>query len=401
MGISQKKIQLGNSTLTSIKSKGNLIISNDFYSPDSIDLLENAGIDFKTLFNKGTSPHFFAENLIPSGLILNENVHWITFHGVYDFAYLLKNITNTPLPDDETLFNKNLECYFPNFYDVRYLINNNNFQWMKGSLTKIANLMDIKRLGSSHQAGSDSLITSKLFFKLLDTYPDHIDLQQERNKIFGLNYRMYEDSEGINSTNNMPINMTFNNMYSKNPSFSSLQLNYNNEQNYGMINNNNINLNQNGYSRMSNIPVNSINNQNFSINQLNNQGNNMNMIRSSDSPTKFNSMINNNNNINRNSNNVMNMQGIKQNSANNSSNNLMYYPPQSNFNNLNNNFNNNPYNNQGYSPQMSFNNTNNISGANMYKNTYNGQMVGDYNNYMNPYYVQNGFKNSSSNITTI
>lgn len=345
----------------------------------------------------------FAENLIPSGLILNENVNWITFHGVYDFAYLLKNITNTTLPEDESLFMKSLECYFPNFYDVRYLINNNNFLWMKGSLSKIANLMDIKRLGSSHQAGSDSLITSKLFFKLLDTYPDHIDFNQDKNKIFGLNNRMYEDSESnnLNTMSNLPININFNNIYNKNPSFPSLQINYNNEQNYGIVNNSNINLNQNGYSRISNFSLNNINNQSYSINPLNHSGNNMNLIRNSESPTKFNNMMNSlPNNINRN-NNLINVQGIKQNSANNSSNNLMYYPPQNNYNNLNNNFNNNPYNNQGYNPQMNFNNTNNISGPNVYKNTYNGQLVGDYNNYMNPYYIQNGFKNNNNNIASI
>ena len=32
----------------------------------------------------------FGELLVQSGLVLNENVKWISFHGGYDFAYLVK-----------------------------------------------------------------------------------------------------------------------------------------------------------------------------------------------------------------------------------------------------------------------------------------------------------------------
>ena len=156
---------------------------------ESINLLENAGIDFDLLINKGINYNNLAEFLVPSGLILNENVNWITFHGIYDFAYLLRLISNQPLPEENTFYSE-LETYFPNFYDTRYLLS--NFSWLKGSLTKIASDLDIVRVGAIHQAGSDSLVTAKLFNKIAETFPE-MDYNLEKNKLYGLGSSNYTE----------------------------------------------------------------------------------------------------------------------------------------------------------------------------------------------------------------
>lgn len=70
----------------------------DKYSPESITLLANSGIKFDLLKSKGIPHKLFAEYLMVSGLILNQNIQWISYHGSYDFAYLLKLILNSPLP---------------------------------------------------------------------------------------------------------------------------------------------------------------------------------------------------------------------------------------------------------------------------------------------------------------
>lgn len=66
--------------------------SGDMYAQDSIDLLRNAGINFKETTTRGIDVHMFGEVLITSGLVLNDEVRWISFHGGYDFGYLTKVI---------------------------------------------------------------------------------------------------------------------------------------------------------------------------------------------------------------------------------------------------------------------------------------------------------------------
>lgn len=39
-----------------------------------------------------------------SGVVLNDEVRWITFHSGYDFGYLLKILTCLPLPPNESDF---------------------------------------------------------------------------------------------------------------------------------------------------------------------------------------------------------------------------------------------------------------------------------------------------------
>ena len=41
---------------------------------------------------------------------------------------------------------------------------------LRGGLSKVAELLDVKRIGVCHQAGSDSLLTSDVFTKLVYVY---------------------------------------------------------------------------------------------------------------------------------------------------------------------------------------------------------------------------------------
>src|SRR6185369_17898804 len=88
----------------------------DTYLNESINLLEVAGIDFHKFYHEGIDADYFAEHFISSGIILNENINWITFHGAYDFAYLLKTISNQFVPDEESSFCEFINIYFPTYY---------------------------------------------------------------------------------------------------------------------------------------------------------------------------------------------------------------------------------------------------------------------------------------------
>ncbi|KAI9298873.1 A Tob-Hcaf1 complex [Neoconidiobolus thromboides FSU 785] len=140
----------------------------DMYSQDSIDLLINSGLDFKKHEDYGIDPHDFGEILMSSGLVLLENVTWITFSSAYDFAYLLKILSGKLLPPDEEGFYNVLKLYFPNFYDIKYLMK--CCKTLGGGLKEIAETLQIARVGQAHQAGSDSLVTLMAFFKMRNTF---------------------------------------------------------------------------------------------------------------------------------------------------------------------------------------------------------------------------------------
>jgi CCR4-NOT transcription complex subunit 7/8 len=76
----------------------NFNIDTDKNHSASIMMLKEHGIDFTSLKHRGISPLYFAEKVMQSGIVLNDKVHWICFHGSYDFAYFLKIMMNDYLP---------------------------------------------------------------------------------------------------------------------------------------------------------------------------------------------------------------------------------------------------------------------------------------------------------------
>jgi CCR4-NOT transcription complex subunit 7/8 len=50
------------------------------YAQDSIDLLSKSGIDFKRHEEHGIDVHEFGELMISSGMVLLDDVKWISFH---------------------------------------------------------------------------------------------------------------------------------------------------------------------------------------------------------------------------------------------------------------------------------------------------------------------------------
>ncbi len=89
------------------------------FAQDSIELLKTSGIDFDKFEKFGIDIQYFGELMIMSGLVLNEEIKWISFHSSYDFGYLLKTLTCTDLPMDEPGFLDTLLTYFPSIYDVK------------------------------------------------------------------------------------------------------------------------------------------------------------------------------------------------------------------------------------------------------------------------------------------
>ncbi|KAH7546196.1 probable CCR4-associated factor 1 homolog 7 [Ziziphus jujuba] len=142
--------------------------SDDVYANDSIELLSQSGIDFKKNNEKGVDAYRFSALLMSSGVVLNDAVHWVTFHSGYDFGYLLKLLTCKNLPDTQAGFFDLINMYFPTLYDIKHLMKFCNS--LHGGLNKLAELLDVERIGICHQAGSDSLLTCCTFMKLKEHF---------------------------------------------------------------------------------------------------------------------------------------------------------------------------------------------------------------------------------------
>lgn len=181
-------------------------LKDDMYNEKSIESLQQAGINFDQLERDGIDPKAFAALLIPSGLVCFDEAKWISFHGGYDFGYLTKLLICTPLPNDEAQFDSKMKLYFPTTYDVKHLMKHairvhtqgypnvndpaiveilNKFEHKSG-LENIAETFKVKRIGSAHQAGSDSLLTGKVFFQMRDRIFNRQIPEDHIGRVWGL-----------------------------------------------------------------------------------------------------------------------------------------------------------------------------------------------------------------------
>ncbi len=227
-------------------------------------MLCNSGIDFEQLKKRGIEHKVFAEYFTISGLVLNPDIHWISFHGSYDFAYMLRLLLNKDLPDNENDFTNELIDYFPNHYDIRILVQGK--ENLKGGLNRLAQYLEVLRVGKTHQAGSDSEVTASVFFKLLqNNLIDNENLEMGKNILFGIGDGA-DDVETIQYTKfNPSLNMSnINNISNLSTSTSSSTL-LSNSGSYGYmpISNNNINSGNN-----PNIIGNGVNKNNLQLNML-------------------------------------------------------------------------------------------------------------------------------------
>ena len=180
---------------------------NDMYNQDSINFLLNSGMDMDKHEKSGINPSVFGALLISSGLVLTDDVRWISFHSGYDFAYLVKLMFCQQLPDHEADYRKLLSIFFPAIYDIKYMIkaaqrnqivNNSplsavaanilNNLGSKSGLQDLADELGIKRIGAAHQAGSDSLLTGKVFWDVKkNIFNGIIDDDKYLGQVWGLN----------------------------------------------------------------------------------------------------------------------------------------------------------------------------------------------------------------------
>ncbi|KAI5926398.1 ribonuclease H-like domain-containing protein [Camillea tinctor] len=220
-------------------------LKNDMYNQASIESLQQAGIDFNLLERDGIDAQKFASLFIVSGFVCYDNVKWLSFHGGYDFGYLTKLLADKKLANDESEFDKVMKKWFPTTYDVKHLmkyavkLHNSGMHTpidpasaeimqkfeQKSGLESIADALKIKRVGAAHQAGSDSLLTGKVFFQLRERIYNGEIPDDQIGKVWGLGFSGMEmpltSHPQANNTENSPPGGTNGNTNGGGPSTPS------------------------------------------------------------------------------------------------------------------------------------------------------------------------------------
>lgn len=154
------------------------------YSESSIELLKKSGLDFAKHREFGIDPNAFGAALTTSGLAFIEDVNWLSFHSGYDFGYLIKLLTNAPLPADEADFRDLVKIFFPKLWDIKFLLRHAqralapqnkltptassilNTLGQKSGLQDLADELGCHRVGAAHTGASDSWLTGSIFWAM-------------------------------------------------------------------------------------------------------------------------------------------------------------------------------------------------------------------------------------------
>ncbi|XP_017416427.1 probable CCR4-associated factor 1 homolog 9 [Vigna angularis] len=168
-------------------------VTRHLHASQSIALLQSQGMDFHKNQSFGANIMRFVELLMFSGLLCNNHIHWITFHGAYDFAYLVKVLSyrflhmQPLLPPNLGDFLHLVKFFFgQEVYDVKYLIK--FCPNLYGGLDRVSKSLGLDNSArKSHHAGSDSLVTLHVFneIKRLYFHTDD-DLKKYVGVVYGL-----------------------------------------------------------------------------------------------------------------------------------------------------------------------------------------------------------------------
>ncbi|KAK1267453.1 hypothetical protein QJS04_geneDACA014624 [Acorus gramineus] len=139
----------------------------DLSSAKSIELLRRSGINFDMILHEGIRVQDFARSFMMTFVVGGRNrLHsWITFHGLYDLGYMIKILTNAPLPDTLHGFLSLVHMFFGRVYDLKSIAKSyNGLMGGEIGLLRMAGVLNVDATNiRPHQAGHDSLLISKVF----------------------------------------------------------------------------------------------------------------------------------------------------------------------------------------------------------------------------------------------
>lgn len=142
----------------------------DRHSKPSIELLKKSGIEFERFCGDGVEASAISGLLHKSLFAVGERTKWITFHGLYDVAYLLKLIRQAPLPDTLDGFVDAVHREVGDVYDIKHMMRFCQPSLSELGLVRLSKALGVNWEGKSHLAGHDSLLTGLVFATMVTMF---------------------------------------------------------------------------------------------------------------------------------------------------------------------------------------------------------------------------------------
>ncbi|PRT55250.1 Poly(A) ribonuclease pop2 [Wickerhamiella sorbophila] len=156
----------------------------DMCSAESLEVLGQSGFEFQKHEQEGIDVFAFAELLLDSGLVLNDQITWISFHAGYDLGYIVSAMLNKNIPVERSLYLSLVGLYFPNVFDVKTLIKKYKLS-DKNGLHDVIQEFGIYRGSSYCLAGADSRLVALCYFEVVRLIGEN-NARAVKNCIFGL-----------------------------------------------------------------------------------------------------------------------------------------------------------------------------------------------------------------------
>lgn len=172
--------------------------STEMISVESLELLRKAGINFDSHRSNGIDKFEFAQLMTDSGLIMDTNTTWITFHAAYDLGFLVHILMNDMMPATRKDFEWWVHKFMPNLYDLNLIYkiihdfkHQPQSQAPQYSLTTLGDEIGIPRFPIFTTTGGQALLMLLSFCYLsklsMNRLPDGSDFVQYKNTIYGIN----------------------------------------------------------------------------------------------------------------------------------------------------------------------------------------------------------------------
>ncbi|CAL9082640.1 unnamed protein product [Musa acuminata var. zebrina] len=118
---------------------------------------------------------------------------YVTFHGLYDVAFVIKMITRAPLPNTLNEFSDLVRTIFGQIYDLKYISRFcGGLRRGEIGLVGLSRLLNFEPVGIRHQAAYDSLLIGALFNEMKQRR-HNVEDDRSASVLYGIENRCVEN----------------------------------------------------------------------------------------------------------------------------------------------------------------------------------------------------------------